>query len=130
MLLCTHVQYLLLELEICNQTKFPFPLQAPVFHAWGENYCTNFDSAFNKKASSVRYKFVFQLNSIWAILKLLWKLFNLITDNVFMWLMWSNWPRLTKSKITGNEILFISERLLIANIWLMWSLWLCPKMII
>ena len=49
----------LLELEICNEKKFPFPLQAPVFHAWGENYCTNFDSAFNKKASSVRYKFVF-----------------------------------------------------------------------
>jgi hypothetical protein len=55
---------------------------------------------------------------------------NLITDNVFMWLMWSNWPRLTKSQITGNEIVFISKRLLIANIWLMWSLWPCPKMII
>jgi hypothetical protein len=29
-------------------------LQAAEFHAWGENYCTNFDAAFNKKATSLR----------------------------------------------------------------------------
>jgi hypothetical protein len=29
-------------------------LQAPTYYAWGENYCTNLDPAFQRLASSAR----------------------------------------------------------------------------
>jgi len=58
-----------------------------------------------------------------------WKLLNVTTDNVFIWLMWSNQPSLTKSQITISLALFLSKRLLIVIIQLLFTLWLCPKVI-
>jgi hypothetical protein len=51
-----------------------------------------------------------------------------ITEYVILWLMSSNWPWLTKSQIASDKVLYIRRRLIVI-IWLLSSVFSCPKVI-
>ncbi len=40
------------------------------------------------------------------LFQLQWKPLNVITDNVIVWLMWSNWPSFVKSQITLSKVFY------------------------
>jgi hypothetical protein len=67
-------------------------------------------------------KFALEINTVVQC-----KPLDVITDNVIIQLMWSNWPRLSKSQLTVYEVSCISKILLIVIIWSMLSLSVCPN---
>ncbi len=45
-----------------------------------------------------------------SFFKVQWKLLNVITDYVTIRLMWSNWPRFSKSQITLSKLFYARRR--------------------
>ncbi len=67
---------------------------------------------------------MFLLQVACSTMFLQWKLFNVITDNINIWLMWSNWPEF---ELVINVVLYLEEYVLIIIIWSMLSVYLYPK---
>ncbi len=61
---------------------------------------------------------------IWWLIQ--WAPLNVITVSV---IMWSNWPKESKSQISLNTILWIRKIFGFVIIWLMWSVMIRPKLI-
>ncbi len=62
--------------------------------------------------------------------KIQWKLQNVITDNVMIWLLWSNEPRLTKSqKLSIRYLIWVGDSLIVI-IWSMLSVSIFPKLLL